>query len=68
MARHANQPNSFDWSLRSIRLTAILSHQHWGGLLLFIPAVVLVSISHWSFQEHPVQRQALLYDATIRCV
>lgn len=26
------------------------------------------AVSHWTFQERPVVRQALLYDATIRCV
>jgi membrane-associated phospholipid phosphatase len=70
MAHHVNDmpvttQQKFSWSFRSIRWGQILKYQHWGGVFLFIPAVVVTGISHWRFQDWPVVRQALLYDATI---
>jgi membrane-associated phospholipid phosphatase len=70
MAYHVNHipvasQHRFAWSFRSIRWGQILKYQHWGGVFLFIPAVVVTGISHWRFQDWPVVRQALLYDATI---
>jgi hypothetical protein len=36
-----NQRLQYDWSLRGIRWGAFLRYQHWGGLLLFIPAAII---------------------------
>lgn len=104
-----NAEGSYEWNLLHVRWGDVLKYQHWGGLLLFVPAVVITgecraellppgmhqgsccckqaelaeqgarqldvpcdyccpaAVSHWTFQEKPVVRQALLYDATIRC-
>eukprot|EP00878_Enallax_costatus_P000743 GHUV01000859.1.p1 GENE.GHUV01000859.1~~GHUV01000859.1.p1 ORF type:complete len:406 (+),score=47.39 GHUV01000859.1:224-1441(+) len=58
-------PHKFEWRLRSVRWGQVLKYQHWGGWLLLIPAVAVTAVSHWRFQDWPVTRQALLYDATI---
>ncbi|KAF6251192.1 hypothetical protein COO60DRAFT_659417 [Scenedesmus sp. NREL 46B-D3] len=60
-----NQRLQYDWSLRGIRWGALLRYQHWGGLLLFIPAAIITGLAHFTFQNNPKVRQALLYDATI---
>lgn len=70
MQHHAavssSKPHSkHSWSLRSIRWGQILKYQHWGGVLLLIPAAIVTGISHWRFQDWPVVRQALVYDASI---
>jgi hypothetical protein len=31
----------YDWSFRGIKWGALLRYQHWGGLLLFIPAAII---------------------------
>jgi hypothetical protein len=36
-----NQRLQYDWSLRGIRWGAFWRYQHWGGLLLFIPAAII---------------------------
>ncbi|WIA33282.1 hypothetical protein OEZ86_006423 [Tetradesmus obliquus] len=60
-----NQRLQYDWSLRGIRWGDFFRYQHWGGILLIIPAAVVAGLSHWTFQQNPTVRQALLYDATI---
>ncbi|KAF8067409.1 MCM5 [Scenedesmus sp. PABB004] len=54
-----------DWRLRSVRWGAVLNAQHWGGLLLLIPMVVLIAVAHFKWDGAPVVRQGLLYDASI---
>lgn len=33
-----------DWSLRGIRWGQILKYQHWGGVLLLIPAAIVTGV------------------------
>lgn len=43
-ARHGREMDKqvvYDWSLRHIRWGDVFKYQHWGGFLLFIPAVVI---------------------------
>lgn len=40
MARDSK--NLYDWSLRGIRWGDVFKYQHWGGLLLFVPAIVII--------------------------
>lgn len=36
----------YDWNLLHVRWGDVLRYQHWGGLLLFVPAVVLTGKAH----------------------
>lgn len=56
---------TWDWSIRAIRWGAVFEYQHWGAIPIVIPAVVLVILAHYSFQEHPRYRDAFLYDGSI---
>jgi hypothetical protein len=40
---HHDQPRKYDWNPRHIRWGDVLRYQHWGGLLILIPAAVLTS-------------------------
>eukprot|EP00879_Flechtneria_rotunda_P000384 GHRR01000476.1.p1 GENE.GHRR01000476.1~~GHRR01000476.1.p1 ORF type:complete len:402 (+),score=52.39 GHRR01000476.1:347-1552(+) len=63
--RRKKLARQYDWSIRGIRWLDVMRYQHFGGVLLFIPAVVIIAIAHWTFQDSPVTRQALVYDASI---
>jgi hypothetical protein len=40
----AFHPRKYDWNPRHIRWGDVLRYQHWGGLLILIPAVVITGM------------------------
>ncbi len=56
---------TWNWSLRAIRWGAVFEFQNWGSIPLMIPAIVMLALAHFSFQQEPRYRPAYLYDASI---